>query len=122
MRISITKDKEIDLLTADNVLVRKLIEQVEKDFQLAGIPLEPHAEVRSVQEFLKELDHHINEVAREDFGKLANLYYRVDVPEDLWMNALSNKGSFSQINALTALLIERELQKVVRKMQNNSKT
>ena len=113
----LVKDIELTALTQEE-LRRKVFAQIEKDFALTGIPLEldsvdPEENVVKIQEAIEQL-------ANDEPQTLANLFYRVDIAEKDWFKALEEDVVNTTKKALCRLLLKRELQKVVERIQFDS--
>lgn len=80
---------------------------VNKDFNLE-IPL---AEVTAVSEFQKLLTGLIGHLLDNDFERLLNGLYRIDVSEEKVKLAMASQGNIAE--QVAQLIIEREMQKVI---------
>lgn len=91
-------------------LYQKLIEQLNKDFQLAGIQQSfnsdciPSKLIEELQETIVRLIHH-------DFDSYLNLLYRVDLSENK-IKKLDGSAMGKMAEQVVYLLLKREWQKV----------
>jgi len=88
----------------------KLIEQLNKDFEMVGLKqmfdlnYSPHDLIKKLQKALAEL-------IKTDFYIYANLLYRIDVSE-VALKKLENLPIESVINQISYVILKREWQKV----------
>ncbi len=61
--------------------------------------------------FYKDLEDHINWMINNEFEKLVQLLYRVDVDEQK-LKALLNEGGDNAAAIISTMIIERQLQKL----------
>ncbi|WMJ72622.1 hypothetical protein RCC89_05520 [Cytophagaceae bacterium ABcell3] len=65
------------------------------------------------EEQMKLLAAYIEELIHNDFSRLLQILYRVDVPEEKLKKALAeNKESLSSGEIIARLLVERQVQKI----------
>ena len=64
------------------------------------------------QKVREELVFFINYLLLNDFNRLVNVLYRVDVNESKLKHLLKENQGFDAVNIITDLIIERELQKI----------
>lgn len=101
-----------DLITEANHLdlYKKLILQLNKDFQLANIDLGFHEEV--VPTSLKLMLHEtVYRLIQEKFSEFLNLLYIIDVPEHK-VKALDGDDILKLSEDVSFLILKREWQKV----------
>lgn len=107
------KNKEV-LILLDQIekekLIRKLIQQINKDANLSGIDfyLDENCTVRNIVNYLNNL---ITDLIKNDFKGYLNFLYRIDISErdlikinELELNELSKNVTF--------LILKKEWQKV----------
>ena len=82
--------------------------------QLLGFDLPGKISLESLKEKLGE---HINQLILDDFHKLVNLLYRVDVDESKIKRILRENPGKDAGHILAALIIERQLQKILSRKQ-----
>lgn len=63
------------------------------------------------QDIRAQLESYINELILQDFPKLADLLYRVDIPEKKLKELLAAQQNTDSAALITELIIERQLQK-----------
>ena len=91
-------------------LLAKLIEQLNKDFQLSGISKKFERTFR-IEELNKELIETILNLIQFKYDDYLNLMYRVDVSEkDL--ATITNNDLITTVNQISFLILKREFQKV----------
>ncbi len=91
-------------------LYLKLLDQLDRDFQKAGIAIDI-TEAMKPAKLVEELGSVLTELIHNDFQGYLNLLYIVDVPESEMQ--LTNVTGASEIAKLAAfLLLKREWQKV----------
>ncbi|MBI9040085.1 hypothetical protein [Lutibacter sp.] len=91
-------------------LVVKLIEQLNKDFQLANINEEFKLNI-SVLELKNNLDSLLLYLITKKYDDYLNLLYRIDVSEKE-MATINNNNLVGTIENITFLVLKREFQKV----------
>ncbi len=67
---------------------------------------------KNIQEFREKLSNLINYMLDNDFEKLLNAMYRLDINEDSFKMVLSNQNTLNVAQDIADLVIEREMQKV----------
>lgn len=91
-------------------LYKKLILQLNKDFQLANIDLEFHEDV--LPSSLKLILHEtVYKLIQEKFMEYLNLLYIIDVPEHQ-IKALDGEDILKLSESVSFLILKREWQKV----------
>lgn len=91
-------------------LVVKLIEQLNKDFQLSGVS-KKFDKSCPIEKLNKELTETILNLIQFKYDDYLNVMYRVDVSEkDL--ATISNNDLISTVNQISFLILKREFQKV----------
>ncbi len=66
----------------------------------------------SMEDLKRALRSKIDSLLQDDMHALVQLMYRLDINESKFHNAMSAQNSDERVNALTDLIIERELQRV----------
>ena len=94
---------------AENLIV-KLIEQLNKDFELANINEEFELNI-SVLELKNNLDSLLLHLITKKYDDYLNLLYRIDVSEKE-MATISYNNLAETIENITFLVLKREFQKV----------
>jgi len=97
-------------------LLIKLIQQLNKDYDLIGVnkSFEEHL---SIQELIYQLNSNIEYLIKNDFNAYLNLLYRIDIPE----SKVKNIGEIETekiAHKVTSLVLIREWQKVWFKSKN----
>lgn len=96
-------------------LVIKLIEQLNKDFQLANIDEEFKLNI-STLELKNNLDSLLLNLITKKYDDYLNLLYRIDVSENE-IATIKNDNLLNTIENISFLILKREFQKVLlRKM------
>jgi hypothetical protein len=91
-------------------LYKKLVNQLNKDFQLANIDLDFHEDV--LPSSLKLLLHEtVYKLIQEKFMEYLNLLYIIDVPENQ-VKALDGDDVLKLSEEVSFLILKREWQKV----------
>lgn len=121
MRIEYFKDRDLVVLAEDESLFVEVVKQIRKDFDLAGVPLTFEQESPAPVELLKAIEEHVLILSQFNAQALANLFYRIDVPENDWIQAMEESVGQHRNTGLILLIIKRELQKVVERRRFNSK-
>jgi hypothetical protein len=94
--------------------IRATGEQIKRDFDLCGIQIKFSGnEENAYNELLYQISPHIAELIEHNYKKLLNLLYRIDLNESKVAAIVSNYASESLAEAITDLIIKRELQKIV---------
>jgi len=98
-----------DNRTGDNI--RDVADLIIRDFHLE----EKQGDLvsRNMQEFREKLGMLINYMLDNEFEKLLNAMYRLDINEEKFRLALSNQDSPDVGLDIADLIIEREMQKVM---------
>jgi len=104
--------KNINLIIMENT---ELIQQVNKELAIA-LP-----EKISMTELQCQLAIHINYLILHHFEQLVSLLYRIDVSEAKIKSLLQNKAGENAGNLISALIIERQLQKITTRKQFSKK-
>ena len=90
----------------ENDLYKKLIEQLNKDFQMSGI--EEEFSLKTTPKFLiSQLQRSIYKLINSNYSEYLNLMYRIDVSE----NQLK-KIDVSDVDQIGYVILKREWQKV----------
>jgi hypothetical protein len=71
--------------------------------------------------FMESLASEINDLIKNDFEKLVNLLYRIDVSESKLKSMLQSNPDTDAGHIIAGLLIERQLQKIKLKKEFTSK-
>ena len=69
-----------------------------------------------------ELAKHLEQLITGDFERLVQAMYRLDVDESKFARALSEVGVTSQSKALAAVVLEREVQRIVFRQRYQQQT
>ena len=75
----------------------------------------------SSEQLKEKLSYHINHLIQYDFQKLVAALYSVDVDEMKLKNLLKENTEADAASIITDLLIERQLQKIKSRQQNNQR-
>jgi hypothetical protein len=66
----------------------------------------------SMDEIKEKLSHHINYLVNNDFARLINMLYTVDVNESRLKYLLKENASLDAGHIIAGLIIERQVQKI----------
>lgn len=99
----------LEAVKAENLLL-KLIEQLNKDFQLSGIS--KSFDINSSFEILnEELTETLLNLVQFKYDDYLNLMYRVDISEKE-LATITNTNLVTIVNQIAFLILKREFQKV----------
>lgn len=100
-------------MSEEKIQVTEVSETISKDFDKAGISSMITAEsFDDLEELKKHLTSKIKELLDNEYEKLINILYRIDINEDK-LNELFGSKNRDYIPAhLAELIIERQLQKI----------
>ena len=100
-------------MNEDNNQLGELSENISKDFNKAGIPsIISNLEFNNLNEFKKHLTGKISELLDNNYEKLINILYRIDINEEKLNELFGSKNRESIPGNLADLIIERQLQKI----------
>jgi hypothetical protein len=89
-------------------------EQVIKDFDLYGLEIKFSGnEQNAYNELLYQISPHIAQLKENNYKKLLDLLYRIDVNESKVAAIVDDASVGSLAEAISDLVIKRELQKIV---------
>lgn len=95
-------------------IIKKTAEQVVKDFSQFGIEIRFSKDMKYVyDELFNQLSERILFMLTNDMDKLYNLLYRIDLREQQIRTFTSQKPEIPLHDAITGLILDRELQKVI---------
>ena len=98
----------------DSDVLKATFEQIQKDLGQYG--LEAPIDIEGDTPFLKifnNLRPVVEYLIEKDTPKLAQVIYRMDLNESKVAEALDNQSKENPVDALTLLIVEREMMKVV---------
>ena len=95
-------------------LIRKVVEQIQKDFNWFSynIVIEGKATTPYLELFQQILPY-VDDLLNDDYAKLLSLLYRIDIEEDFLNKKLKENLHADTAEIITDLIIKRELQKVI---------
>jgi hypothetical protein len=96
------------------LILQKTLLQIQKDFEFAGIPLSfENTEALTFQKITEKIQPLLAELMTKNYQGFMNLLYRIDLNESRIKKetAAQPEKKFEEI--IAALVIKRELQKVV---------
>jgi hypothetical protein len=97
----------------DNNQLGELSETISKDFNKAGIPsIISQVGFNNLNELKKHLTAKISELLDNNYEKLINILYRIDVDEDKLNELFGSQNRESIPGKLADLIIERQIQKI----------
>lgn len=93
----------------------KLVLQLQKDFSEFGFEFNVNTLNKNfINELMPQLIHCIQQLIHQNYSKLLNLFYRIDLPEERLKRELHlNNGMKQDAEIIAELILKRELQKVV---------
>jgi hypothetical protein len=104
------------LLTFHNQLniIQETADQTIKDFDAFGYEIIFSGKEKSAyEELFKQLSPLIESLINNNYKKLMNLLYRIDIAEDVINQELKNNNPSEFAAIITKIVLERELKKVV---------
>lgn len=103
------KELRIQLQAADFVL--KTQQQIAKDFALSGIYFSEEFTTKEfpINSIISELQSNLAEILKRSERELLQLMYQIDLPQDLFIDALGREDTIEQ---LSELILRREAYKV----------
>ena len=119
MLVELLKDKELLDLNEDEQLLTEVLAQVYKDFSLAGESFGEPDEFNSLEEIYTAFKSRVSLLLVNNVQQLANVLYRIDVDQNQLVSAMNEKTKKEQEDALSALVLKRELQKIVERRRNS---
>ena len=102
----------------NQVVVEATAEQVVKDFAMLQVDLQFSGNAETAyEELYEQLEPVIRHFIERDFEKLQNVLYRIDISEEKVKAALFGIQHESTSELLTQIILKRELEKVVFRLQ-----
>ena len=98
-------------------MLKKTADSVFQRFEITADELLEKIDKRSYQKVRDKLALRIQDLIEHDFEQLFNILYRIDVSEEKVRKFLSEKPAGNAPVLIADLIIEREMQKVVTRMQ-----
>lgn len=108
---SLTPSSQFPIKISDKNMYLKLIKQINKDFQLAGI-IEEFSLKSNPTEFVNQLQNSVINLINENFSDYLNLLYRIDISENK-IKSLDGSDILTLSKQVTFLIIKREWEKVL---------
>ena len=95
-------------------ILRETAQQVIKDFGMAGLEIKFSGKTENAyEELFSQILPLVNKLQQENFQNFYNLMYRIDISEIQIKKAVENSKDKSFSEAVTDLILKRELLKVV---------
>jgi len=104
------------ILNKDDIV--EITTLIEKDLQIDNSEL---VECNAFEAFKKRLTEIISYLLDKDFERLLSAMYRIDISEEKFKTALSINPASEIAPSIAALIIEREMQKVITRRKYSSK-
>ena len=103
-------------------LLEKVVEQIQKDFNWFNfnISYDDDVEKTPYQQLYDQILPLVDELLNDDYPKLLAMLYRIDLEEDFVNRRLKEIPNADTDEVITDLIIKRELQKVIIRMQYSS--
>lgn len=99
-------------------LIKDTANQVIKDFDMFGLEIKfSGSAYNAYEELFDQIQPHIENLISNNRQKFMGILYRIDVSEEQLKKAVSENQSESFSAIVTDLVIKRELQKVVIRLQ-----
>lgn len=80
------------------------------------------AEKRPLDEIQEQLAQYLNHLIKNDFDKLLNYLYRIDVSEQKLKSLLQQQPQEDAGNIISSLIIDRQLQKIETRKKFNQQS
>lgn len=93
---------------------RELVQRLSNNFNVSQRFLPENS---SIEDLINALEAAISDLLDHDFGKLLNIFYRLDFNEHKVKEVLSGSSADLVAQDLAKLIIERELQKIKTRQQ-----
>lgn len=107
--------EELNHWLVDASFNKKVLHQIEKDFSQSDLSLDIES-----PEIISLMQEHIEKLLHDDFAKLMNLLYRIDLSESKIESLRAYDPTMPERDVITFLVIQREMQKVMfREMYKN---
>ena len=102
----------------DTELLKEVVGQIQKDFEWYNIKIEfKGIDKTPYEELFEQIFPHIDRMIVEEYEKLQNIMYKIDLEEEKVNRYLRENPMADTSELITDLILKRELQKVViRKM------
>jgi hypothetical protein len=98
----------------DKNLLEQVVEQLKKDFNWYNIAITFTGKYTTpYQELFEQIYPHIDNMMVEEYEKLLNIMYRIDLDEHKITAYLKQNPMADTSEVITDLILKRELQKVV---------
>ena len=122
MSLSIPKLNELQEYYNRQDLLKKVVEQIQKDFNWFSLEVKfaNKPELSAYQELYQQILPLIEEMLNDDYIKLMSMLYRIDIDEDFLNRKLKETPNADTDEVITDLIIKRELQKVIIKQMYSS--
>lgn len=103
-------------------LLKKVVEQIQKDFNWFNfeITFNENANESPYQQIYKQILPLVEELLNDDYPKLMAMLYRIDLEEDFVNRRLKEIPNADTDEVIADLIIKRELQKVIIRVQYSS--
>ena len=112
--MDLSLSKSVELYFKDLSYIKKTFMQIQRDFDMTGIPLEWDKVLpKDYQEFYQLIFRNIHELIRQDHPQFKNLLYRIDVSEKEIHRRMATKADVKLEEEISRLIIERCLLKVL---------
>jgi len=97
-----------------NAYLKKVLIQINRDFEMAGCEFEmPKYEIEKLEELQNVLAINLEPLMKENGPRLKNLLYRIDVSEKMIYKEMSENNDLQLGMLLRNKIIERELLKIL---------
>ena len=97
-----------------HMFLEETILQLEKDFLMIGVHFDIEKPISTFNEVLTFTFHLIEDLFQQDFNKILNFLYRIDLSEDSVKLEMQNT-SLTFTEMLSNMIVKRELKKVILK-------
>jgi hypothetical protein len=112
---------DLEKYKKEEQIIRQTALQIIKDFAMFGLPVEFSGITQlAYDELFRQLDMHVSGLLESSSSKLHSLLYQIDVPEKKIRLAIQTSEYPSE--AITTLIIDRELTKVLTRIYFKEKS
>lgn len=110
MKLRVDNSEQLMHIALEDSLFKKLIQQVEKDFILANVPLKMPLAIDALG-FIALVREKVYYLMMEHFAEYLNLMYIIDIPEKDFQH-IEITDTVDVADQVTLLILKREYKKV----------
>jgi cell division protein FtsI/penicillin-binding protein 2 len=98
----------------DTDLLKEVVQQIQKDFEWYNINIQFSGNSKTpYEELFEQIFPYIDKMIVEEYEKLRNIMYRIDIDEGMINRYLRQNPMADTSEVIVDLILKRELQKVV---------